>query len=272
MAHNDFINALRVLLFVSLIGIIRAQEDARIVNGKNAERGQFLFSAVIIPTTTIAEAPEFCGGSLIAEQYVLSTCSCLYNVTGARVLLGTIFRENYRNDSNVMENEAAQFIYNNDFDEETLENDIAIIFLRYEVTKSQFIFPINLPEANDDFDRRGAIVVGYGSTRNGGEPSDRLQFASMEVISNGMCSMFYPGKVQRGNICAIGRNMSSTCTGDLGGGLKLDNDNVIIGVTTFFSDVFGCEMNYPVGFTRVSAYLGFIRKELKRRRNGQTKV
>jgi secreted trypsin-like serine protease len=65
--------------------------------------------------------------------------------------------------------------------------------------------------------------------------------------------------VNANNICLSGKNKTSTCIGDSGGGLHVDvnNEKILIGIVSFGAEA-GCEKDYPTVLTFISPYIAWI--------------
>ncbi|XP_055604200.1 collagenase-like [Uranotaenia lowii] len=255
MSPNKFVNTLVVLL-VSVIGFTRPEDDSRIVNGQNAEFGQFPYQALLL--LEMPDGRSLCGGSLISDRWVLAAGHCTDDASAVEVRLGLIDRS-YTDDGSLVL-VSNDFFEHPDFDRETLKNDIALIHLPEIVKFTDRISPVELPRGHETYQGRVAIASGFGRTTTDGKPSSRLNYAVMDVISNTVCTASYPGSIRSTNICSVGRNRSSTCKGDSGGPLRLEDENILIGVASFVNRMAGCDMNYPVGFARVSEYVDYIRE------------
>lgn len=76
------------LLFLTLLAaLLTADEieiDKRIIQGYDAERGQYPHYVFL----EIASIVQYCGGSLILNRWVVTAAHCLENADGMRVHLG----------------------------------------------------------------------------------------------------------------------------------------------------------------------------------------
>lgn len=91
--------------------------------------------------------------------------------------------------------------------------------------------------------------------------SSSLNYSSLPIIANSICSVTYGTKVITANtICVSTPSGTSTCQGDSGGPLALESDGVLIGVTSFVSSA-GCASGSPAGFIRVTSYLNWIKEK-----------
>lgn len=97
-------------------------------------------------------------------------------------------------------------------------------------------------------------------------PSNSLKYFELKVISNSECSRTYPRYVTPNILCAEGRYdpTQDLCVGDSGGPLVLkqnDGSFVQIGVVSFSSSF--CDGSKPVAFTRITAYIDWVEKNLE---------
>ncbi|KYN17559.1 Serine protease snake [Trachymyrmex cornetzi] len=158
--------------------------------------------------------------------------------------------------------------------------DIALVQLMTVVTFSKSIRPACLYQLFDTMPRQ-AWVSGWGVTKYrvliqiklctlGGEVSDRLQKAKLDVVDNLPCTIQHnsstevPYGITPSMICAgdpSGNWTKDTCQGDSGGPLQIVHPKSeclfqLIGITSFG---IACAMiDIPGVYTRVSHYLSWI--------------
>ncbi|XP_070490853.1 chymotrypsin-like elastase family member 1 [Chironomus tepperi] len=87
-----------------------------------------------------------------------------------------------------------------------------------------------------------------------------LKFNSLKAITNEVCNQYFvSGIVVETTLCAETTYNASTCGGDSGGSyiFNIDGFKRLEGVTSFGAAT-GCQLGYPVGFTRVTSYLDWI--------------
>eukprot|EP00985_Skeletonema_marinoi_P023060 scaffold15067_cov151-Skeletonema_marinoi.AAC.2 len=147
-----------------------------------------------------------------------------------------------------------------DYDEDTLENDIAaLMILPHEVTG------ITYAKLNEDARQVGDVlrVIGWGRTSLGGEKSDILLEAEVDFVTNKQCNEPYEGFVTDGMMCAA-RDGAGPCQGDSGGPMMLasdEGDPIQVGMTSWGYGGYECaNPNYPGVYTRVSYYADWIKK------------
>ncbi|XP_049947940.1 collagenase-like [Schistocerca serialis cubense] len=144
----------------------------------------------------------------------------------------------------------------------TLNNDIAVIFLGTNVQLNSYIALVNLPsrsQAGNSFEGQTATVSGWGLTADNGNTASTLQYTTLSVISNSLCQQYYGGVIVSSTLCAIGSNRQSTCNGDSGGPMVIGSTDsfTLIGVVSFVSDA-GCSSGAPSGYARVISFLDWI--------------
>ncbi|XP_062542073.1 collagenase-like [Armigeres subalbatus] len=233
-----------------------APEDGRIINGKDAELGQFPYQALLIIQTDNGRA--LCGGSVVTDEWILTAGHCVQDASSVEVTMGTILLRSSEDDGRVVMN-STDFIVYPEYNPQTAENDIALVRLPQRVQFSNRIQAVQLPTGHNDYNRRMATVSGWGKTSDMGGVAQRLQYATLQVIRNNECRIFYPGSIHPTTLCCRG-DQQSTCNGDSGGPLVLDEDKSLIGVVSFGS-VIGCERRLPVGFARVTEFADWIREQ-----------
>ncbi|XP_058829459.1 collagenase-like [Topomyia yanbarensis] len=244
------------LLVILLSSRVQA-EESRIINGEDAELGQFPYQAKLLIQTEQGRA--LCGGSLISEEWVLTAAHCVEDARSVEVTLGAVDLNDQGNDGRTVMN-TKKYIIHPDYQAASASNDVAVVKLPESVPYSDRIQPVKLPTGHDDYNRRLALVSGWGKTRDRGGPAQKLQYTTLTVIRNDECSLFYgPGTIQPTTLCCRGENRRSTCNGDSGGPLVLKDDKTQIGVVSF-GNVIGCEKMFPMGFARLTEFTDFIRE------------
>ncbi|XP_058456874.1 collagenase-like [Malaya genurostris] len=232
------------------------QIESRIINGKNAELGQFPYQAKLIIETDQDRA--LCGGSLLSDVWVLTAGHCVENARSIEVTLGAVDFNDQGDDGRTVLN-STEYVRHPDYNPSTLANDVAVVKLPESVTFSDRIQPVNLPAGHSSYNRQSALISGWGLTRDNGAPAQRLQYTTLTVIRNNQCELFYPNGVQSTTLCCMDDYRDSMCTGDPGGPLVLYNMNrTQIGVRSFTRP--NCERMMPVGFARLTEYVDFIRQ------------
>ncbi|XP_046988529.1 brachyurin-like [Schistocerca americana] len=232
-------------------------EDAggRIVGGSAGSQGQFPHQAAVS-----MDSSHMCGGSLISTSTVLTAAHCVSGFSTWAVSLGGIRRSGSES-GHVTINTRSTTVHSG-YNANTLNNDIAVIFLGTNVQLSSYIALVNLPsrsQAGNSFEGQSATVSGWGLTADNGNTASTLQYTTLSVISNSLCQQYYGGVIVSSTLCATGSNRQSTCNGDSGGPMVIGSTGsfTLIGVVSFVSNA-GCSSGAPSGYARVTSFLDWI--------------
>ena len=104
--------------------------------------------------------------------------------------------------------------------------------------------PACLPEANEDFTGKMALLTGWGTTSFGGIAADTLQeLDNLPIVSDASCSSIfdsvsgYSGSVTSDMLCAGGEVGKDACQGDSGGPLVVEDSSTsqdtLVGVVSW---------------------------------------
>merc|ERR1719445_2041782 len=206
----------------------------RIVGGEVATPGAWPWTGLLGRSGLSGGLTVVCGGSLIAPDTILTAAHC--------------FEGNSRDPTLVRLGEPDinidQVFKHPDWDSTTLENDIAIVKLSSNVTYSESISPICLPDDYEDQDlvallnSLDPVVVGWGATQTYGPAETVLRQATVPLVTRGQCSAAYSGvevSIDETKVCA-GQGGTDTCNGDSGGPLLADRLGgrwSLLGITSF---------------------------------------
>ncbi|KAH8303574.1 hypothetical protein KR018_003534 [Drosophila ironensis] len=204
---------------------------------------------------------SWCGASLISEWYLLTAAHCVERPVSITIYLGGVKR---LLPHQMLKSSPPDVHLHPGWNNQTLENDIALIRLPEASVFSSSIRPIRLPgkaSRQASYEYIPAIATGWGRINDDSSAiSDDLRYVISFVESNEDCSYSY-ANVRSSNICMDTTGGRSTCTGDSGGPLVYrdvsQNDDILIGVTSYGKKM-GCTKGYSAVFTRVTLYLDWI--------------
>jgi len=232
----------------------------RIVGGEEAAEHQWPWIVALF-----IDDSWFCGGALISENWVMTAAHCVEDAFYFDIMAGA---HNVREDSEPNRVEITSFngFTHENWDTNTLENDIALIELPEAITFNDYIKPSCLPHAGHSCQPGEFVsVIGWGRPSDSASSiSPTLQMVhDIPVMSNKECNDYY-GIVGDGIVCIDTTGGRGSCNGDSGGPLIEKGEHKAagqkwtqVGVVSFGSSR-GCEVGAPAGFTRTEYYLDWI--------------
>uniref|UniRef100_A0A7S1B855 Peptidase S1 domain-containing protein n=1 Tax=Corethron hystrix TaxID=216773 RepID=A0A7S1B855_9STRA len=255
---------LKVLLAAVLANAVHADEQSsteaaerdapsRIYNGKKViDRARYSFFSMISDGHS-----RYCGGSLIADNVVLSAAHC-YGVD-EKAYVG-YFSDHDTEDKYEVFDIKHQIIHKK-FDNETFDNDFMITILDGKSTRK----PVCLPASSDLNLEVGQKlhILGFGQTEKSGY-SENLKEADVEYISNDMCDERYFDwySMTRNMMCCDSLVKKDACDGDSGGPLLLKGENnerdILVGLISWG---LSCA-EYPGVYSRISTKVDWIESKL----------
>merc|ERR1719291_735002 len=230
----------------------RDQALLRIINGKEAQEGQYPF------TVSLQDGiGHFCGGSLIARDVVLSAAHC----QGGRfdVVIG---RHDLNVESEGQKIEVDREVPHPEYVKSMTDNDYMLIYLKEPADEAYDVISPNSDPDTPSVDSM-VNVMGWGDTdaeKSGAQNSEVLMEVDVVVISNRDCRNSegdtrkgkfkkYEGRITDNMLCAHDfKNGEDSCQGDSGG--PLVQDDVLVGVVSWG---LGCATSsFPGVYARVS--------------------
>ncbi|KAH9368943.1 hypothetical protein HPB48_001011 [Haemaphysalis longicornis] len=164
-----------------------------------------------------------------------------------------------------MERGAERVLAHESFSAEELRHDLALLVLDQPVDGGSQL-AVCLPEPGNAYEGAVALVAGWGAQSVGGRAraaaSEELRQAVVRVLGQDECNHAYLGLVgiTAEQLCAGSQQGADACQGDSGGPLVVGGGSQrfsVVGVTSF--GVQCGDTRFPGVYTRVAAYLGWIR-------------
>jgi len=184
-----------------------AKNDHRIVGGEQSKPGDFPYFVEM----------GGCGGALIAPDIVLFAAHC-GNWKNQQVNVGSYTR--YTTAHNSQPRFCEKWVADPLYNDQNTDYDFALCKLDSPVDVDQSFVKLelntdnNFPSAQSDL-----IVMGHGTTSEGGNPADNLRNVTVPTLSNTQCKQYYGPRITDNMICAgyPGVGQRDSCQGDSGG-------------------------------------------------------
>ena len=230
------------------------QVPSKIVGGTPALISDF-------PWQVYIQAGDFmCGGSIIANNWILTAAHCVSGVQPADVLV----KAGATNPYNFLEGKVYQVnlvTVHEDYNSTTLENDLALIRLKTVIDIPNAL-PIRLLKPEDD--EEGAAVpgvmtwvTGWGLTDVSSETyPDGLQKVELPIVSRSVASVVWRDIPDNFIMAGYRSATKDACSGDSGGPMvvSVSGEYRQAGIVSWGSSL----CNTYSGFTQVSAFIPWI--------------
>ncbi|MCU7917499.1 MAG: trypsin-like serine protease [Candidatus Thiodiazotropha sp. (ex Epidulcina cf. delphinae)] len=232
----------------------------RIIGGTPAQAEAYPWMAALLSKS---DDQQFCGGSLIADRWVLTAAHCVEDGTasGMQVYIGgTSLKDRGGGELR----DVSSIISHSDYGD---DNDIALLQLETASTKMP-IGQASVQLDNGLSDGTNLFVAGWGLTSKGeeAEGSQNLLHVEVPLRNHAQCLTAYQqtdGIAITDNMVCAGSSdgMRDSCNGDSGGPLMVrdSNNNLkLLGVVSFGSNQGCASATHPGVYTRVSRYQEWI--------------
>jgi len=231
----------------------------KIVGGKPARIADYPWQ-VSLGVSWIADPYQahFCGGSVYSAGWIITAAHCV-SQTAAKDIVITAGTDKLGQDGE--RRNVRRVIVNPSYDGQSQDSDVALLELMAPLPLGPAIQPISLmtaaEEANWSWQAQPLSTVGWGATREGGQPVRDLRFVPVGLVDRGSCNgaLAYDGKITENMVCAgNSEGGQDSCQGDSGGPLSasLAGKAKLLGVVSWG---YGCARPGLVGvYTRVPRF------------------
>ncbi|XP_053689277.1 brachyurin-like [Sabethes cyaneus] len=249
---------------LQLLRPTRNGSESRIVNGQEAQPGQFPYQALVL--TFFADGNSgLCGGTVLTQNFVLTAAHCV--VIGTLATHGTAILGAHNRQVQEPTQQRIDFASINvhpSYIASLLRNDIATVRLASPAVFNNVVQPIDLPALSDTrtFAGMTGYISGFGRTSDetGSPASDVVMYTSNPILTNADCqSVWNAIIIQAQNICLSAEGGRSVCNGDSGGPLAIRENgrSLQVGISSLVH-ASGCASGFPAGFVRITHYLSWI--------------
>lgn len=217
-----------------------ADVEGQIVGGALADPGEYPWQVALI-SGSATNLSQFCGGSLIHPQWVLTAAHCItYSDTGGVYapslvdVVAGVYDLTVASGSGYQRRNVIQIIRHPSYNRTTNDNDIALLKLESAVAiggsgaAKTAIIPFASPGIGS-LAGTSAVATGWGNTISYGNPSGyptQLHEVLLPIYSNSVCNdgNHWPGYITDNMLCAgYDAGGHDVCDGDSGGPLIVWN-------------------------------------------------
>ncbi|XP_069503772.1 myeloblastin-like isoform X2 [Ambystoma mexicanum] len=191
---------------------------------------------------------HFCGGSLIAPQFLMTAAHCLDGMSPMRVTIVLGAHSVSANEATKQRFRIAR-VFENGFNPQSLQNDILVLKLDRAATLNRSVQVVRLPSQDENVAAgTQCVAAGWGRLGTEGRAPNLLQELNVTVTERNLC--------RPNNICTgVFMRQAGICFGDSGGPLVCNG--VIQGISSFIIRTCGSGVA-PDFFARVSLFRRFI--------------
>ncbi|XP_062549416.1 brachyurin-like [Armigeres subalbatus] len=236
--------------------------NRRVTNGQEATPGQFPYQIALLSTFT--GGTGLCGGSVLTTNYILTAAHCVQNALGGTAIMGAHNRLLTEDTQQRIAFSSAGINIHSGYTSTNIRNDIATVRLNSAISLNDRVVPTRIPAAGDSRTFAGwtGTVSGFGRTSDASTATSAVvMFASNPIMTEADCLSSWGGNtniIQAQNICLSGEGGRSSCNGDSGGPLAVqDSGSLQVGIVSFGSAA-GCSIGMPSVYVRVSHFRDWI--------------
>lgn len=245
-------------LALSLATTANASLGQLIVGGENAQQGEFPY------IVSLQSSSHFCGGSLIADNWVLTAAHCVSN--SRMTIVAGLYDQKDKAGSESFK--AAKIVKHPSYNSSKLDYDYALIKLDGRSTyKPITINTVEIAIPTSAEEKIDSVVAGWGATKESSyRLPDILQKVTVPLVATEECNKAYSGGITDRMICAgLPAGGKDSCQGDSGGPLVVFdnqlNEYVLSGIVSWGE---GCARPNKYGvYSKVNAVTDWINQTMQ---------
>ncbi|XP_064485009.1 coagulation factor IX-like [Ornithodoros turicata] len=249
-------------------------QGSKIVRGHDAKTGAHPWQVLL---KDIEEQRAFCGGTLISHRWVITAAHCFKHYSKQQVLVVLGKQSLTEEEDHAITLSLRNLIIHPDYNEETLDNDVALLELSAAISYTRHISPACLGRTH--FMERSVfhslvlgVASGWGRVGTKGPQPDNLQEVVLPILSRETCieaaSARIKDRITKNMFCAGYDDQATvmdTCEGDSGGPfvVKVRDTWLLAGIVSW-SDKGKCGIPGSYGYyVKVNRYNDWIRRITK---------
>jgi len=262
------------LLAIGVAALAQQTDDGRIVGGQEADPGEWPWQVAIVQRGADTYNGQFCGGSLISRDWVLTAAHCVGSLTPNDIDVAAGLHNLVTPDPGFLRVGVAEIIIHPGWYGGG-DSDIALLRLAEPIDERPaaadalpIAFVRTAPGDAPTFVGETSVVTGWGNTLGQPDPGGidypaGLHEVEVPVVSNEYCNAAYFGSITDNMLCAgLLRGGADSCQGDSGGPLVIFDDAagdwLLAGIVSFGQ---GCGVpGIPGVYTRVSPFADWLRE------------
>lgn len=233
-------------------GLGRANADQEIVGGNRASIADHSYAVYL----TTADGFQYCGGTLVDDNKVVTAAHCAAGKVPADVLV-VAGREDKESDAGYT-SQVREIWVHPDFRDVRTGADIAVLTLTNHLPYQT----VDLPAKTDTESYQPGVlglILGWGRTAADGQPSRFLLKAGVPIMSDADCTQAYSSYQAESMTCAgLPQGGVDSCQGDSGGPLIVGGK--LVGITSWGESC--AAAGKPGVYTRVASYVDVLDDEI----------
>ncbi|MCP5196201.1 MAG: serine protease [Gammaproteobacteria bacterium] len=239
--------------------------EPQVVGGQETTQSWPWMAVLVFADEPDVHAGFFCGGSLIAPNWVATAAHCVADELpdDVDIVLGVHDLEKDLSNGIGQRLSVKRIVIHPQYDARSNDFDMALLELEQAVSNT----PIPVYGGQDALVGQQALILGWGNTQRRGQPHypAALQQAFLPIVANSVCAMALAPYAITGNMLCAGyaEGGKDTCQGDSGGPLLVNLDGYqLAGVTSWGV---GCARPGKYGvYTRAANFGTFIQDSQSR--------